>query len=69
MERFIEILKGLGDIVSLSAVIAALVEAIPHLAALGSLLWIWIRVVETQTVQNYLKNRRKRRGSHSRRKK
>lgn len=48
-------LKTGVDIVSLSVVGASLLEWIPAMSALVSLIWVCIRIYETQTVRRWLK--------------
>lgn len=54
--------RALGDIASISVIIATFVNLAPAFAALGSLVWTALRIYETKTVQEYLQRRRKKRG-------
>lgn len=58
-QELVHLAKGAGDVTSVGVVMAALVEIIPALAALASLVWACIRIYETKTVQRLLKRRRK----------
>ena len=53
-----EHLKHLGDVMSVGLVIGALVNYLPVAAAVVSLLWAAIRLLETETVQLMFGKRR-----------
>ena len=56
-QELTQIAKGAGDATSIGVALATLVEILPALAALASLIWACIRIYETQTVQKLLKRR------------
>lgn len=58
-QELAQVAKGAGDVTSIGVAMAALVEIVPALAALASLIWACIRIYETETVQRLLKRRRK----------
>jgi len=60
----IPVLKVATDAVSLTTVVAALLGALPHIAALFTLIWTVIRVYETKTIQDWLQRRRDRKKLH-----
>ena len=49
-----ETLKTVGDDVSIFTVVGALVEVLPSIAALITIVWTGIRIYETKTVQGLL---------------
>ena len=55
-----ETLKTVGDAVSIFTVVGALVEVLPSIAALITIVWTGIRIYETKTVQSLLKKWRDR---------
>lgn len=55
-----EQLKVVGDVLSVGTVIATLAAWLPPLAALFTIIWTGIRILETKTVQGWLARRRKR---------
>ena len=55
-----ETLKTVGDAVSIFTVVGALVEVLPSIAALITIVWTGIRIYETKTVQTLLKKWRDR---------
>jgi hypothetical protein len=57
----VENLKHVTDALSITVVVAALVSWLPALAALASLIWSVIRILETKTVQRLIDRFRKRR--------
>jgi len=50
-----ETLKTVGDAVSIFTVVGALVEVLPSIAALITIVWTGIRIYETKTVQSLIK--------------
>lgn len=50
-----ETLKTVGDAVSIFTVVGALVEVLPSIAALITIVWTGIRIYETKTVQGLIK--------------
>lgn len=50
--------KHLGDALSITTLLGALSEMLPHVAALLTIVWTLIRIIETDTVQRWLKKRR-----------
>lgn len=55
-----EILKQVADAASIATVIGTLMNALPEIAALVSLVWSIIRIWETDTVQKWRKKRNAR---------
>ncbi len=56
-----ESLKALGDVISISAVSATLMNILPPVAAILTIIWSIIRIYETKTIQQLLnKPQRKR---------
>jgi hypothetical protein len=51
--------KTIVDVSSITVVLATLVEWLPAVAALASLIWSVIRIYETETVQRWIKKCRK----------
>jgi len=51
--------KAVIDLSSITVVLATLVEWLPAVAALASLIWSIIRIYETQTVQRWVEKCRK----------
>lgn len=47
--------KHIIDYLSISAVVATLLNALPHIGALLSVIWLAIRIWETSTVQRLFK--------------
>ena len=57
-----EIVKTVGDVVSVFTVVGTLIEMLPSVAALITIVWTSIRIYETDTVKNIIsrwKNRAK----------
>ena len=50
----VELLKGFLDGVSVIAVIGALTQVLPAVAALFTIIWTGIRIYESKTVQDLL---------------
>ncbi len=50
--------SAVGDIFSLGVVIATLVNWLPDIAALASIVWMCLRIYETKTVQSWLHRKR-----------
>jgi len=57
----IDTVKNICDGLSVTTVIATLLGALPHVAALFTLIWTVLRVYETKTIQDWLQRRRDRR--------
>lgn len=51
--------KTIIDVSSITVVLATLVEWLPAVAALASLIWSIIRIYETQTVKRWIEKCRK----------
>jgi hypothetical protein len=51
--------KHLIDWASIATVLGTLMQVLPALAALFSLVWSIIRIYETKTVQNWIHSKRK----------
>ena len=56
-----EMLKNTGDIAAVSITIGTIVSFLPALAAIFTIVWTGIRIYETDTVQNYLHPKKKKR--------
>ena len=56
-----EQLKHLGDAVSVGTVLATIAGWLPAIAALVTIVWTGIRILETDTVKKLLKKFRQRR--------
>lgn len=54
-----ETIKHVTDGLSIVTVIGTLADILPALAALFSIVWSIIRILETDTVQNWLKKAKK----------
>lgn len=54
-----EQLKAMGDVGSISVILATISELLPSVAALVSIAWGLIRIYETRTVQRLLGNEKK----------
>lgn len=52
--------KHMIDWASIGVAVGSLIQMLPAIAALASLVWTSIRIYETKTVQDWLKNRRGR---------
>jgi hypothetical protein len=52
-----EIVKAVGDVISITALVGALVQWLPALASLLTITWTVIRIYETDTVQRWLGRR------------
>jgi hypothetical protein len=50
-----ETIKQAADAVSIVTVVGTLMNALPAIAALASLIWSVIRIWETKTVQDWIK--------------
>lgn len=50
----IENLKQIGDALSMATVVGALVDVLPAIAAVFTIVWTSIRIYETVTVQKWL---------------
>ncbi len=46
--------KNIVDALSLATVVGTLIQVLPSVAALASLIWTVIRIYETKTVQGWL---------------
>ena len=53
-------IKVIMDAASVGGILGTLLGAIPHFAALASLVWFCIRIYQEPTVQTYLQNRNKK---------
>jgi hypothetical protein len=54
MENHHETAKTVADALSIVTVVGTLVEVLPAIAALFTIVWTVIRIYETKTVQNLL---------------
>ena len=50
-----EIVKTVGDAVSVFTVVGTLIEMLPSIAALITIVWTGIRIYETDTVKDLIK--------------
>ena len=50
-----ENLKNVGDVISVFTVVGALVEVLPSIAALFTIVWTGLRIYESETVQKLIK--------------
>jgi len=50
-----EIIKTVGDAVSVFTVVGTLIEMLPSVAALITIVWTGIRIYETDTVKDLIK--------------
>lgn len=50
-----ENLKNVGDAISVFTVVGALVEVLPSIAALFTIVWTGLRIYESETVQKLIK--------------
>ena len=51
--------KNIGDVLSIGTVLSTLMGWLPAIAALATIIWTCIRIYETNTIQNWLKKRKK----------
>ena len=49
-----EVVKSVGDVLSIVTVVGTLVEMLPSVAAIFTIVWTGIRIWETETVQRLL---------------
>jgi hypothetical protein len=56
-EHIATVAKGVGDAAAVSVTLATMLEWLPALAALFTIIWTAIRIYETRTVQGWLKRR------------
>ena len=59
-EQNIESIKVVGDVASFGIVVGALMNWLPALAALLTVVWTALRIYETRTVQNLIHRRRRK---------
>lgn len=57
-EPYSESAKTVGDILSLTTVVGTLMQVLPSIAAIFTIVWTVIRIYETKTVQAFLKRGR-----------
>jgi len=55
-----ETVKVIGDTLSIFTVVGTLIDMLPSVAALFTIVWTAIRIYESNTVQGYLARRRER---------
>ena len=46
-----EVVKSIGDVLSIVTVVGTLIEMLPSVAAIFTIVWTGIRIWETETVQ------------------
>jgi len=51
----VETLKNVGDALSVFTVIGTLVEMLPSVAAIFTIVWTGLRIYESDTVQSWIK--------------
>lgn len=59
VHQTLEHAKTVGDLVSAGVVVAAILQWLPAVAALLTIVWTAIRIYETDTVQRLVAGRRK----------
>lgn len=57
-EPYSDSAKTVGDILSLTTVVGTLMQVLPSIAAIFTIVWTVIRIYETKTVQAILKRGR-----------
>lgn len=57
-EPYTDSAKTVGDILSLTTVVGTLMQVLPSIAAIFTIIWTVIRIYETKTVQAILKRGR-----------
>lgn len=50
--------KNVVDLVSVATVVGTVVDMLPSIAALFTIIWTGIRIWETQTVQNFFRRKK-----------
>jgi len=53
-----EVLKGLGDGTSVGILVATLMEGLPAVAAVLTIVWTCIRIYETDTIQRLFRRKK-----------
>lgn len=59
MENHHETAKNVADALSIVTVVGTLMEVLPAIAAMFTIVWTAIRIYETKTVQNLVHRRKK----------
>jgi len=54
-EPYSDAAKTVGDIVSFTTVVGTLMQILPSIAAIFTIVWTMIRIYETKTVQNFIR--------------
>ena len=54
-----EVVKAVGDVLSIVTVVGTLIEMLPSVAAVFTIVWTGIRIWETDTVQKLLRRKGK----------
>lgn len=54
-EPYSDSAKTVGDIISLTTVVGTLMQVLPSIAAIFTIIWTAIRIYETKTVQAFFK--------------
>ena len=57
-EPYSDSAKTVGDVLSLTTVVGTLMQVLPSIAAIFTIVWTVIRIYETKTVQAILKRGR-----------
>lgn len=60
MVNQVDAAKSVGDGASFGVLLAAWLEWLPEVAALLTIIWTTIRIIESETVQRWLRRRRDR---------
>lgn len=53
-----EVAKVVGDVISVTTLLATLAQFLPVVASVFTIVWTGIRIYETQTVQRWIARRR-----------
>lgn len=59
MDTIVTQAKNVGDVIAVTSIIATLMELLPALSALAGLVWMCIRIYETDTVQKLVRKKDK----------
>ena len=52
--------KHIGDAISITTLLGALVDVLPNIAVILTIIWTIIRIYETDTVQNILRKKKQK---------
>lgn len=59
-ETAIQVVKGVGDVAAVGVTVGTVLQWLPALAALFTIVWTGIRIYETRTMQKLIKRRKDR---------